>query len=130
MNSALNRALWLFALGSSLVLLVPSIGAVEVVEEIVDQKYSCDSDTTLSVRNTDGSLRIYAGDVAEISIQAIKKAYTSARLKEIVVDVKATRKSVAIAQISPPRENGFSLGDRSGTVEYIIIVPPTTKITQ
>jgi DUF4097 and DUF4098 domain-containing protein YvlB len=44
--------------------------------------------------------------------------------------VKATRNSVAIETIFPPRETGFSLRDRSGTVDYIIIVPQTTKITQ
>src|SRR5205823_9264516 len=77
-----------------------------------------------------GSVRIYAGDVAQISIQAIKKAYTSERLKKIVVDVKATPTNVAIETIIPPRENGFGLSDRSGTVEYVIIVPQTTKIRQ
>ncbi|HXM32728.1 MAG TPA: hypothetical protein VN921_03670 [Chthoniobacterales bacterium] len=104
--------------------------AVEPVEEIVEQKYPSDGAVTLTIRNTDGSVRIYGGDIAEISIQAIKKAYTSARLKEIVVDIKATRNSVAIETISPPRKTGFSLRDRSGTVDYIITVPQTTKITQ
>jgi hypothetical protein len=117
-------------LALALLLFMQSARAVEVVEEIVEQKYSCDPDATLSIRNTDGSVRIYAGDVPQISIQAIKKAYTSERLTKILVDVKATRQSVAIETIIPPRENGFSLSDRSGTVEYVIIVPHTTKITQ
>ena len=130
MNSALNRTLWLIALALSFIHLVPSVRAVDVVEEIVEQKFPCDSDATLSIRNTDGSVRIYAADVAEISIQAIKKAYTSDRLKSIVVDVRATRKSVAIETIFPPKKSALSLGDRSGTVEYVIIVPQTTKITQ
>jgi DUF4097 and DUF4098 domain-containing protein YvlB len=130
MNSALNRTLWLIALALSFIHLVPSVRAVDVVEEIVEQKFPCDSDATLSIRNTDGSVRIYAADVAEISIQAIKKAYTPDRLKSIVVDVRATRKSVAIETILPPKKSALSLGDRSGTVEYIIIVPQTTKIAQ
>ena len=114
----------------SFLLLAHGAFAVEVVEEIVEQKYPCDPDATLSIRNTDGAVRIYAGDVGEISIQAIKKAYTAERLKTLVVDVKATRTRIAIETIVPPRETGFSLSDRSGTVEYIIIVPQTTKITQ
>ena len=129
-NVVLPRALWPLGLVLCLMPFVSCLGAVEVVEEIVEQKYPCDPDATLSVRNTDGSVRIYGADVAEISIEAIKKAYTSERLEKIVVDVKATRKSVAIETIFPPRENGFSLSDRSGTVDYIIIVPQTTKITQ
>jgi hypothetical protein len=102
--------------------------AVEVLEEIVDQKYALDSDATLSISNTDGSIRIYAGDKPEILIQAIKKAYTPERLKGIVVEVKATRKTVEIGTTFPPRKSALS--DRSGTVDYILIVPQTIKITQ
>jgi DUF4097 and DUF4098 domain-containing protein YvlB len=117
-------------LATTLLFFVSGAFAVEVVEEVVEQRYPCDPTPTLSIRNMDGSVRIYAGDVAEISVQAIKKAYTSARLKEIVVDVKATPNSVAIETTFPPREPGFNLRDRSGTVDYIIVVPQTTKITQ
>src|SRR5437588_6006906 len=130
MNNAFNRALRLIALASCLIPFISSARAVEVMGEIVEEKYPCEANATLNIRNTDGSVRIYAGDVAQISIQAIKKAYTSERLKKIVVDVKATPTSVAIETIIPPRKNGFSLSDRSGTVEYVIIVPQTTKITQ
>src|SRR5947208_8111504 len=68
--------------------------AVEVLEEIVEQKYDVDANATLSVANTDGSIRVYAADAPQISIQAIKKAYTRERLQGIVVDVKATQSSV------------------------------------
>src|SRR2546423_2027121 len=101
--------------------------AVEVLEEIVEQKYDVDANATLSVANTDGSIRVYAADAPQISIQAIKKAYTRERLQGIVVDVKATQSSVAIATSFPPRKNVLS--DRSGTVDYIIVVPQTVRIT-
>jgi hypothetical protein len=102
--------------------------AVDVLEEIVEQKYVMEADATLSISNTDGSIRVYADDKPEISILAIKKAYTSERLKGIVVDVKATPTSVAIGTTFPPRKNALS--DRSGTVDYIVIVPQTIKITR
>jgi hypothetical protein len=101
--------------------------AVEPLEEIVDQKYELDANATLSVANTDGSIRVYAAEGSAISIQAIKKAYTPERLQGIVVDVKATRSSIAITTSFPPRENALS--DRSGTVDYIIVVPQTIRIT-
>jgi hypothetical protein len=101
--------------------------AVEPLEEIVEQKYDVDANATLSVANTDGSIRVYAADGPQISIQAIKKAYTRERLQGIVVDVKATRGSVAIATNFPPRKSALS--DRSGTVDYIIVVPQTVRIT-
>jgi hypothetical protein len=116
----------LFAL--AFVLLAQSASAIEPLEETIEQKYAVDAGATLSISNTDGSIRIYAADGPEISILAIKKAYTSERLQGIVVDVKATRNSVAIATIFPPRKNALS--DRSGTVDYIVIVPQTIRITQ
>src|SRR6185437_14050098 len=42
------------------------------------------------------------------------------------VDVKATQNSVTITTTFPPRKNALS--DRSGTVDYIIIVPQTARI--
>jgi len=101
--------------------------AVEPLEEIIDQKYELDANATVSVANTDGSIRVYAAEGPGITIRAFKKAYSEERLRGIVVDIKATRNSVAIKTSFPPRKNALS--DRSGTVDYIIIVPPTVRIT-
>jgi hypothetical protein len=101
--------------------------AVEPLEEVVEQKYSVDPDATLSVQNVDGSIRVYAADKPEIRVQAIKKAYDRERLEAILVDVKATQSSVAITTTFPPRKNALS--DRSGTVDYIIVVPQTAQVT-
>ena len=109
------------------VLWVTSAFAVEPLEEIVEQKYSVEADATLSVQNIDGSIRVYAADKPEIQIQAIKKAYDRERLDAILVDMKATQSSVAITTTFPPRKN--ALGDRSGTVDYIIVVPQTARVT-
>lgn len=102
--------------------------AVEPLEEIVEQKYDVTPNATLSVQNIDGSIRVYADEHPVISIQAIKKAYNEERLQGIVVDTKATPNSVAITTTFPPRKNAVS--DRSGTVDYIIVVPQTARITQ
>ena len=102
--------------------------AAKFLEETIEQKYELDPDATLSISNTDGSIRIYAAETSEILIQATKRAYTAERLKGIVVDVQATRKTVTVSTTFPPRKNALS--DRSGTVDYIVIVPQTIKITQ
>jgi hypothetical protein len=122
----MNRIGWLIALVALLV--GPRLFAVELLEEIVEQKYDVDPNATLSVQNIDGSIRVYAAEEPVIRIQAIKKAYKLERLQGIVVDVKANRGSVAITTSIPPRSNALS--DRSGTVDYIIVVPQTTKVTQ
>ena len=119
-----------FALLISLLLFSQSAFGVEVLEEIIEQRHAVDPDGTFSLRNTDGSIQIYGWDRLEISVQAIKRAYTQDRLKGIVVDVKATRKGVAIETIFPPKKSALSLSDRSGTVEYIVTVPHTIRITK
>jgi hypothetical protein len=114
----------------ALSIFVQTACAVEIFEEIVEEERFLDPDATLSIHNTDGSIQIYGGDGSEISIQAIKKAYTRDRLKRIVVDIRATPKSVAIETIFPPKGSALSLSDRSGTVDYIVTVPHTIRITK
>src|SRR4051812_12705152 len=62
--------------------------AVDVLEEVVEQKYDVDANATLTVSNIDGSIRVYGAEAPQIHIQAIKKAYSRERLEGIVVDVK------------------------------------------
>jgi hypothetical protein len=119
-----------FALLISLLLLSRSAFGAEVLEEIIEQRHAVDPDVTFSIRNPDGSVQIYGGDGLEVSIQAIKKAYTPDRLKSILVDVTASRKGVAIETIIPSTKSALSLGDRSGTVEYIVTVPHAVRITK
>ena len=117
---------WVAVVGC--VLLVAPARAVEPLEDIVDQKFDVDPNVTLSVQNIDGAIRIYATEEPVVIVQAIKKAYNAERLKGIKVDTKATPGSVAITTSFPPRKNAIS--DRSGTVDYIIVVPQSAKITQ
>ena len=49
-------------------------------------------------------------------------------MKGIKVDVKSSRDGVAIDTIFPPRKNWWS--DRSGTVDYTVIVPQTIRIAK
>ena len=108
------------------VLWTKSIDAIEPLEENVEQRYDVDADVTVSVENTDGSIRVYGAEKPEIRLLAIKKAYNAERLNGIVVDVKASRNGIAITTSFPPRKNAVS--DRSGTVDYIIVVPQTARI--
>ena len=116
-----------FGLAALIPFFAPALLAIEPLEEVVVQKYDVDADATLSVENIDGSIRVYAADKPEISIQAIKKAYSSERLQGIVIEVKASQHGVSITTSFPPRKNVLS--DRSGTVDYIIVVPQSARLT-
>jgi hypothetical protein len=109
-------------------LFVATASAVEPLEEIVEQKFAVDPNVSVSIQNIDGAIRVYAAEEPVVLVQAVKKAYNAERLKGIVIDTKATPASVAITTSFPPRKNALS--DRSGTVDYIIIVPQTAQITQ
>ncbi|HEX4639904.1 MAG TPA: hypothetical protein VH252_00870 [Chthoniobacterales bacterium] len=111
-----------------LVACATSVHAAEPLEESVVQKYEVDPDVTLSVENTDGAIRVYGTHKKEVCIQAIKRAYDRERLQAIVVDVKASRNRIAITTSFPPRKNVLS--DRSGTVDYIIVVPQTARLNE
>ena len=92
-----DRALWSFVIRSlfrhssfvichsaaAALLSATTAVAVEPLEESVEQKYDLDANATLSVANTDGSIRVYAHDLPGIIIRAFKKAYTEERLREL-----------------------------------------------
>ena len=101
------------------------------LEEMIDNRYPIQPTATLSITNRDGSIRVYGagGDTREIRVEAIKKAYRPDRLKAISVQISAKPDSLSIQTIYPDDSNrGFS--DRSGTVDYVIVVPQTIRISK
>jgi hypothetical protein len=104
-------------------------GGDRILEEIVEQSYSIDSNASISISNQDGSIQIYGAKTDKIKIEAIKKAYRSEALKAISVHVFAEPGAVSIETSRPPRPFwGFS--DRSGTVDYVIVVPESASISR
>jgi Putative adhesin len=113
------------------ILSVAPCGAQEpgVLEQEVEQSYAINPNATVSIRNLDGSIRIYGGTAAELNLYATKKAYTQERLKQISIDVSARPSEVSIETKFPPRPK-WSLGDRSGTVDYVLVLPQTCSISR
>ena len=101
------------------------------LEETFDHSYPIEPTATLSVRNRDGSIRVYGAgpETHEIRVEAIKKAYKPDRLKSISVQVSARPDAVSIDTVYPnDPSTGFS--DRSGTVDYVIVVPQSIRIAK
>jgi DUF4097 and DUF4098 domain-containing protein YvlB len=101
------------------------------VEEMIDHVYSVEPTATLSVSNRDGSIRVYGAgsETRSVRVEAIKKAYSPERLKAISVRVSAQPNSISIETIYPP-DSGAGFSDRSGTVDYVIVVPHTIRISK
>jgi DUF4097 and DUF4098 domain-containing protein YvlB len=101
------------------------------LEEMIDHVYPVEPTATLSVTNRDGSIRVYAagGEARDVRVEAIKKAYSAERLKAISVQVSAQPNSISIETIYPP-DSPIGFSDRSGTVDYVIVVPQTIRISK
>lgn len=103
--------------------------AAPILEYTVTSTVSLNSNATISIHNDDGAIWIYGADVREAKIQAIKKAYTQERLDQIKIDISATPERLSIDTKYPPRSK-WTLRDRSGTVDYVLIVPWTCQIAR
>jgi len=101
--------------------------AHRTLEETFEQVYSIEPTANLTVINGDGAVFVYGSSTNEMQVQAIKRAYTRERLKQIAVDVSIQPGSVSINTKFPPKPK-WALFDRSGTVDYTIVVPARANL--
>jgi DUF4097 and DUF4098 domain-containing protein YvlB len=127
-----SRTIRIAAMAIASCLLLDCRPAVDrTLEEMIDHAYPVEPTATLSVTNRDGSIRVYAAgtEVHDIRVEAIKKAYSAERLKAISIKVSAQPDAISIETIYPA-DSGIGFSDRSGTVDYVIVVPQTIRITK
>ena len=99
-----------------------------VLEEIVEQIYTVESNTDLSVHNRDGAVLIYGSDVNELRVRSTKKAYSRERLNQIAIDVSTKPGAISVTAKFPPQPR-WPFSDHSGTVDCTIVVPATATIS-
>jgi hypothetical protein len=105
------------------------LGAHRPLEETFEQTYTVEPTANITVINGDGAVFVYGSNTNEMRMQAIKRAYTRERLKQIAVNVSVQPGSVLINTKFPPKPK-WALFDRSGTVDYTIIVPATVNLAR
>ena len=98
-----------------------------VLEEIVEQVYTIEPGANVSIENRDGAVLIYGSDRNELQVRAVKKAYSRERLNQIAVDVSIKSGTVSVSTKFPPQPK-WALSDRSGTVDYTIVLPASVGI--
>src|SRR5204862_916234 len=106
-----------------------SIGAGEVLEDVVERRFPLDPSGTFSLRAIDGTVEIFGTDSREVKIVAIKKAFSPERLNAIAIRVDARQDAVNI-ETTPAPAPSHHFSDRSGTVEYTINIPQTARIAR
>jgi hypothetical protein len=97
------------------------------LEETLEQTYTIEPTANVTVINGDGAVFVYGTNTNEMRVQAIKRAYTRERLKQIAVNVSIQPGSVSINTKFPLKPT-WALFDRSGTVDYIIVIPATANL--
>jgi len=100
-----------------------------VLEQTFDRTYSVEPTTRVHIVNGDGSIRLYGAAATELRVEAIKRAYGQERLDKIDIKVSVQPGVVLITTDFPPKPK-WALSDRSGTVDYVIVVPETAKLEQ
>lgn len=108
----------------------PQLLAKPPLEESWEKTYSLGAQAEISLRNTDGTVSIYGSEVKELKLYVRKRAYSRERLQAIAIKVSVTEAKVTIETIMPPQPKGLSLRDRSGTVDYMLLVPQTATIAE
>jgi hypothetical protein len=99
------------------------------LEETFEQIYTIERTANVTVTNGEGAVFVYGSNTNEMRVQAIKRAYTRERLKQIAVDVLIQAGSVSINTKFPPKPK-LALFDRSGTVDYTIVIPATANLAR
>ncbi len=116
-------------LGALLISLGGCNSAIDrVLEESFERLYTIEPTANITLQNGDGAVLVYGSNVNEIQVDAVKKAYSRARLTQIAIDVTTKPGSVSITTKFPPKPK-WGFFDRSGTVDYTIVVPATATIS-
>jgi hypothetical protein len=118
-----------FISGALLVVGIGELKPATVLEDVIEKTYALAPTAKVNIRNDDGSIQIYGADIAEMKMQAIKRAYNPERLAKISVDVSARPGEVSIDTRYPPKPK-WGWSDRSGTVDYVIVLPWTCDISR
>jgi hypothetical protein len=99
-----------------------------VLEEVIEQTYPVSSSANITIHNQDGAILVYGSDLNEVRLRSLKKAYSHARLNQIVIEVSTKPGAVSITAKVPPQPK-WAFSDHSGTVDCIIVVPATASIS-
>lgn len=101
---------------------IPGAAGTQIFQETFEKTYSLNPSARFRLKNQDGSVWIYGANVSEMKVRALKKAYRKDRLEQINVNV-VVRPDVVTIETTFPAKPKWGLSDRSGTVDYVIILP-------
>jgi len=111
-----------------LILLTGCSADNRVLEEVVEKVHTIEPNANVSIQNRDGAILIYGSDDTEMQVRCIKRAYSHERLNQIAIDISTKPGAASIVTEFPPQPE-WAFSDRSGTVDYTVVVPTTATIS-
>ena len=99
-----------------------------VLEEVVEKVYTIEPDANVSIQNGDGAVLVYGSDTNEMRVRCIKRAYSHERLSQIAIDISTKPGGISVTTRFPSQPR-WAFSDRSGTVDYTIVLPATARIS-
>ena len=132
-----RRALLGLACAAALTMSGPDeTSAGRILHEVWEKTYQVSENLTLRVQNIDGRIYIYGSEANELKVTALKRTFTRERMDAISIEVSVQRDPVAggetaiVNTIIPAVRRGGITQDRSGTVDYTILVPQTCSVSK
>ena len=122
------------ALAGAMLLLARNDAAGEILQETWERSYPVGDHATLRVHNTDGRISIYGSEKNEVKVTAVKRSFTPERMRVISVEVAVEGGSaqggetITVNTNIPVPAKGGITQDRSGTVDYTILVPQNCTV--
>jgi hypothetical protein len=98
-------------------------------EQSSEQTYEIGSSGSFAIRNPAGSVRIHGSDAVNMKIAIVKKAWDLEQLNGIASRISAEPNSVSV-ETSFPAQKTWRFSQRTGSVDYVIILPRTIKISR
>ena len=99
-----------------------------VLEDVFERVYVVEPGVAVTIQNRDGAVLVYGSDANEMRVRCVKKAYSRERLNQIAIDISTKPGTVSLVTRLPPQPK-WAFSDRSGTVDYTVVVPATASIS-
>ena len=98
------------------------------MEQVDEETYEVDSTANFAIRNATGAVRIFGSDDPGMKLRSTKKGWNKEQLNAIAVRVSVQSNSVSI-ETSFPAQKTWRFSHRSGSVDYVVSLPRTVKIS-
>jgi hypothetical protein len=101
-----------------------------VVTEEFHQTYPLTANGRIELENINGAVHITAWDQNQVKVDAVKRAHSEERLKDVDIRVNARPEAVSIETHYRQRDGNWNEGENPASVEYTLMVPRNARLDE